>query len=123
MGGAKRDLMHADDIGWVSSHHDKYVCVSCIEDPGLQEVVKRHLENETCSYCGDRRRKLIAAPLDKVTEHIAECISRVYMDAESLPYDSEDGSYWGTAYTTQELLIEDVDFSVENAELFDDVCS
>ena len=123
MGRAKQDLIHADAIGWMPSYDDNYVCVSCIEDPALQEVVERNLAKNACSYCGKRRKKLIAAPLDIVTEHMAECIARVYTDpAEVLPYESREGGYQGTVYDSQELL-EEIGFSVESENLFDDICS
>ncbi len=123
MGRAKQDLIRADDIGWMPSYDDNYVCVSCIEDPALQEVVERNLEKNACSYCGKRSKKLIAAPLDIVTEHMAECIARIYTDpAEVLPYESREGGYQGTVYDTQELL-EEIGFSVESEKLFEDICS
>jgi len=123
MGRSKQDLIRADDIGWMPSYDDKYVCASCIEDPALQEIVERNLEKNACSYCGKRRKRLIAAHLDIVTEHMAECIANVYTDpAKVLPYESSEGGYQGKVYDTQELL-EVIGFGIENEKLFEDVCS
>jgi hypothetical protein len=123
MGRVKQMLIRADDIGWMPNNEDKYVCASCMEDQALQEVVERNLEKNVCSYCGKRSRKGIAAPLDIVTEHMAECISRVYTDpAEVLPFESSEGGYQGTVYDTQELLGE-IGFIIESNKLFEDICS
>lgn len=123
MGRVKEMLIRADDIGWMPRHEDKYVCFSCIEDSALQDVVKSHVKTNYCPYCGKRSRKLIAAPLDVVTEHMAECISQVYTDpAEVLPYESSEGGYQGTVYDTEELF-EEIGFCVKNDELFDDIRS
>ncbi len=120
--GSVKDMLTSTD-GWMGSHDDKYVCANCIEDEALQSVIEDSAEEETCSYCGQNCDRPIAAPLDKVTEHIAMCISRVYTDpVEVLPYESREGGYQGTVYELDELF-EEIELWVENEKLMDDIRS
>jgi len=123
MGAAKRDMMRRDELGY-SLGPDTHVCMTCIEDSALGEIVEANLASDTCDYCGRmNKQKLIAAPLNDVIEHIAVCINRDYTIPENeLPHDSAEGGFQGTVMTGSELF-DDIGFSVENEELQDDISS
>ena len=103
---------------------DKYVCVKCIEDDALGKIVTNNACSKKCTYCGCQSQKPIAAVLDIVTEHIAECIARVYTDpVEVLPWNSREGGYQGgLVYDSWELL-DEVELFIENKQLMEDICS
>ncbi len=64
-------------------------------------------ESKECSFCGATADEPIAAPFDDVVEHIAGCIGRHYTDpANTLPYESAEGGYQGTTYSTDEMFDE-----------------
>lgn len=122
MGFVKDMLIHADDIGWMPSHDDKYVCAKCIVDDALGRIVTSNACSKKCTYCGRQSQEPIAAVLDIVTEHIAECIARVYTDpVEVLPWDSHEGGYQGeTVYNFWELL-DEVGLSIDDEKLLEDI--
>ena len=100
----------------------KYVCARCIVDDALGRIVASNACSKKCTYCGRQSKQPIAADLDIVTEHIAECIARVYTDpVEELPWDSREGGYQaGTVYDSWELL-EEVELFIDNEELLEDI--
>jgi hypothetical protein len=123
MGFVKDMMMRCDDLGWFPNGDGKYVCKECIEDEALQQIVEENLEYNSCSYCRKKDKNDIAAPLDKITEHIAICISREYTDpGETLPYESREGGYIGDVYTIEEVFGE-IEYWVENSNLMEDICS
>jgi len=122
MGFVKNMFIEADDTGWMPRHDDKYVCAQCIMDDALGRIVTSNACSKKCTYCGRQSQEPIAAILDIVTEHMAECIARVYTDpAEVLPYESREGGYQGgTVYDFWELR-EKVELFIENEELLNDI--
>ena len=104
---------------------DDYVCEKCFNDQGLKDFIVRNAESEECSFCGATAEEPIAAPLDEVINHIATCIAQYYDDpANTLPYESAEGGYQGTTYTTDELFMEiDLEFPNDSDNrLYDAVC-
>jgi hypothetical protein len=90
-----------------AAHHlrDEYVCSKCFSDEGLQNFVAYHAESEECDFCGAISNEPIAAPLDEVIRHIAQCISAFYDDpANTLPYESAEDGYQGATYSTDEVF-------------------
>lgn len=123
MGGVKEKWIREGSLGLDINRPEKPVCAACIEDHALQEVVAQHAEHTTCAYCGKTGKRPIAAALDEVTLHMANCIGRVYCDpAETLPYESREGGYQGTVYELYELF-EEIGFDVSNDDLRDDIYS
>jgi hypothetical protein len=106
----------------MGSYDDKYVCAKCIVDDALGRIVTSNACSKKCTYCGRQSQEPIAAVLDIVTEHIAECIARVYTDpAEVLPWESREGGYQGaTVYNLWELF-EEVELCIEDEQLLEDI--
>jgi len=106
----------------MGSYDEKYVCAKCIKDDALGRIITSNACSKKCTYCGRQSQKPIAADLDIVNEHIAECITREYIDpAEELPWDGREGGYQGgTVYDSWELL-EEVELFIENEELQEDI--
>ncbi|HEW79253.1 MAG TPA: RES domain-containing protein [Phycisphaerales bacterium] len=106
----------------MGSYDDKYVCAECIVDDALGRIVTSNACSKKCTYCGRQSQEHIAAVLDIVTEHMAECIARVYADpVEVLPWDGREGGYQaGTVYNLWELL-EEVELCIEDEQLLEDI--
>jgi hypothetical protein len=120
MGQAKTAMMREEELGW-SPGSESFVCAACIEDEALAAVVANNLESKICNCCGVKRGKAFAAPLDSVTEHMAECIKHEYTEPENeLPYDNEGNTWIGEVLDASDLL-EDIGFEVENEELFEEI--
>lgn len=86
---------------------DEYVCDECFNDEGLKEWVIAHAEANECSFCGRESDEPIGASISAVVEHIDVSVSQLYDDpANWLPYESAEGGYQGTTYTSQEILDE-----------------
>lgn len=103
---------------YIPSGDDTFVCAKCVNSKGLEAIVNANLEDTACSYCNAKSDTNIAAPLETVVDHMASCITRAYTDpANELPYE---GGYVGDVMDAYDLL-EDVGFSVDSGELFDDV--
>ena len=109
-----------------SYSQDEFVCGACFNDDGLKEFVSAHAGENECSFCGAVSDEPIAAPIDEVIDYIGECIGRYYDDpANTLPYESAEGGYQGTTYTTEEVLeAVELDFPNDHqSRLYDAVCS
>lgn len=106
----------------MGNYDDKYVCAKCIADDALGRIVTSNACSKKCTYCGCQAQEPIAADLDIVTKHIAECITRVYTDpVEELPWDGREGGYQaGTVYNLWELL-EEIGLFIDNEELLEDI--
>lgn len=94
---------------------DKYVCRSCIEDSGLQKVVEKNQEAETCSYCGAKESAL----LETVFEHMMSAIATEYGDIE----DNLDVNGQVPDHCDIEGVFFDIGFGLQNEDLWDDVVS
>lgn len=86
----------------------EYVCARCVDDEGLKAFIEANAESEECSFCGTTASEAIAAPLDAFIEYMERCISPYFDDPANagLPYESAEGGYQGTTYTTEEMLME-----------------
>jgi hypothetical protein len=86
---------------------DEYVCADCFSDDGLKDFIAGYAESRECSFCGASADEPIAAPMRDVIDHVARCIGQHYDDpANTLPYESAEGGYQGTTYTTDEVFDE-----------------
>jgi len=100
-----------------------YVCETCIEDAGLQEVVRKNAISNRCDYCEREETSPIACELSDVLERIRFAIDQEYNDpAGELPWDRREGGYQGTVFDGAYELFDSIGFSLENEELFDDIC-
>ena len=99
------------------------VCVKCIEDPTLQEIVKDNLTEKWCDYCGREAKKPIACELRVIANYMKEYIEREYCDpVEELPFESAEGGYQGMVLDAWDVL-EAIGFRVKSERLFDDIGS
>ena len=127
MGRAKERLLDLEERGF-GEVPDKYVCDGCFENKGIKDFIKRNAKKDICSYCGTKSHKPIATSLENVIGLIVQSIRRVYEDpAESLPYESSEGGYFGDVYNVQEVLDEmeleltEDDQHKKNNELYNDL--
>lgn len=102
--GYFKDLMIRQDATGYFPNSNKFVCEDCVADSALATVVRAHLEKNSCDFCGTSCSRLIGAPVDRVTEHIAECVNAKYTHAAELPVDSEGDFYVGEAHDLRNLL-------------------
>ena len=84
------------------------VCPACLNEPEyLAEFIRSNATLLECSYCGQRTTQPSAVPLDDVVELIQGAVSEEYEDAaNSVPYESAEGGYQMTTYTSDEILYE-----------------
>lgn len=100
-----------------------FVCSTCFQDDTIRQFIAKHLTGHQCSFCGtsskDRR---IACRLDDIIEHMMTCVYEHYsdVDAECVPYDSEDGRYIVDTHDTWDLLRNELEtFPMSSEELTD----
>jgi len=91
-----------------------FVCPNCFEDMDLQSFVEDEAVSDKCDFCGARSGQPIAAPLETVAEHIAEYLEFEYTDPANsgLPYESAEGGYQETVWTTEELLRDEIELEL-----------
>lgn len=100
----------------MSDVEDKYVCEDCIEDSGLQHIVRTKQDSrEVCSYCGSRP----AAYLSDVIEQIAASIGTVYGAPED-NYDN-DGNPLEMLFISG--VFNEIHFTLKNEDLMQDIVS
>lgn len=98
-----------------------YVCGDCFEDEDVSEFIADNATHTHCDYCGQASLDPIATHMDHVLDLVVRSIKTEWDDpAEELPYESREGGYQGTTYTTAELLF-DLEFPTENDQLLNDV--
>jgi hypothetical protein len=85
-----------------------FVCGECFNDEGLKDFCRNHAESTECDFCGATSDEPIAAPMDEVVEHIGACVHQYYDDPANagLPYESAEGGWQGTTYSTDEVFDE-----------------
>ncbi len=89
----------------------KYVCSSCFGDQDLKAWIRDAGERRGCDYCNGYDSP--TCKLDEICVHIESCLKEVYGFAiDQLPYESAEGGYIGTTWTTYEILVEEVGLSL-----------
>lgn len=70
-----------------------FVCGDCFGDDGLKTFIANRVASKRCNFCGAKSRKLIAAPLDDVIDHIDSSIRPHYDDPSNagLAYETREG--------------------------------
>ncbi len=85
----------------------QYVCSSCFGDTDLKAWIRRAGQRRGCDYCA--RYDSPTCDLDNLCRHIEDCLKKWYSFAvDELPYESAEGGYIGTTWTTYEILVEEV---------------
>ena len=91
---------------------DEYVCVNCFTDEGLIRFVEENAVANECSFCVSADDEAIAAPIEDVSQHFLECISREYdLAVNQLGWAGSEGGYVGLHWdgfdlATDELALE-----------------
>lgn len=117
MGLTKSAMMESEARGW--SAPDSWVCVECVGDAFLKELVKANWEECECSYCGRTSATPIAAPAQCVMQAIADTVFHWYAEPQNVGVPYEDGEWAIQTFDTAEVLMElGVDFQ---AQFYDDV--
>jgi hypothetical protein len=122
MGLAKRKLMEEESRGW-RSPGQKFVCMQCILDDYLKDVVESYAKSTHCDYCGviSANGSQHAASIDVIIEHVVSALWFKYNDpAAELPYESAETGFQGRLYSTEDLL---GDLAItDDGHLLDDIC-
>jgi hypothetical protein len=84
------------------------VCVDCVADDALKQLVLENVSDVRCDFCGREAEQDIAADADLVLERISVSLHVDYADPNDvLFWDSEDQEWAGAAvYAFDELLDE-----------------
>jgi hypothetical protein len=85
------------------------VCDQCVDDYGLEDVIRENATQPECSFCGRRESDPIAADTDLILRHIAQCIKRGWDRPEAVLYhdpESESG-YAGEVRDFEDVLAEE----------------
>ena len=99
-----------------------YVCQTCVEDPALQAVVREAAIAEQCDYCREKSDQAIAADVGEVAGFILSAVEKEFVDpANELPYEGREGGYQGEVIDSPFGLFEEIDFSLANQQLLDDI--
>lgn len=118
MGDFKREYLEPKEQLY-SDPPSRTVCLHCVTDPHLAEILARDLEDEPCFYCGSRPSASIATILDEVSL----LINADYTDpANELMYVSAEGGYQGEVLTGAELVY-DLDPWTNDDRLMEDVAT
>jgi hypothetical protein len=96
-----------DEYGYPSVDPELRVCAKCFADQGLKDFVAAHANATKCSFCGAKGKVDIAAPLDRVVEHMLSCLSRDYDDPDNagMVYESAEGGYLGKVWDSYDFLM------------------
>jgi hypothetical protein len=90
---------------------EPYVCVNCIDEPGLRDHVESRAISRKCDFCGKGSRSLFAAPLVEIASYIEDCLFAEYDHADNcLSYDSREGGYLWEHFDTRDLISSFIDF-------------
>lgn len=99
-----------------------YVCESCIEDPDLQEVVRKNVISEECDYCGRCEEQPIACELSDVLERIRFVVGQYYTDPANFVYwDGREGGWQGHPVHDAWDLFENIGLGLANEDLTEDI--
>lgn len=101
MGGAKTEMMEADERGW--STDEKFVCDDCVEDEHLKQVIRSAANHDVCDYCG-RKGTECAAPLENMVEAVADTLTYYFAEPTEAGVPRDDGEWLIEGASTQEAL-------------------
>lgn len=99
----------------------KFVCPDCVGDYALQVYIRSKAISNSCSYCGKKSRRNIAAKFDDLSAAILAGLRSEYgtPDDEGVPWD--EGEWVGEVLDTYCTLFEEVGLDVECDELRQDI--
>lgn len=89
----------------------KYVCSSCFEDEDLRAWIREANGPRGCDACGGFDSP--TCKLEDICQYLQSCLEKYWGFAvNQLPYESAEGGYLGTTWTTYELLVEEIGLSL-----------
>jgi hypothetical protein len=99
MGQVKRYQEELDARGF-GVVDDQPVCLECVLDTTLREVLRPQLAEHVCGFCGTRSAvddDPIAVHFEVLMDHVMSAVRFLYITVEDacMPFDSEDGVYVG----------------------------
>ncbi|MDX1346971.1 MAG: RES domain-containing protein [Thiomicrorhabdus chilensis] len=102
MGGAKKEMIEAQDRGWYDIN--EYICANCVDDEFLKLVIHSNSTDNCCSYCGAKP----TADANELLPFIVETIKYYYADPASagVARDSGEWVYDGDFLNVEEVLYE-----------------
>lgn len=87
------------------------VCSSCFEDQDLRAWIRGANGPRGCDACGGFDSP--TCKLKDICAYIQSCLQKYWGFAvNQLPYESAEGGYLGTTWTTHELLVDEVGLSL-----------
>ena len=93
----------------------EFVCARCIVDSGIAAFIADSAEANYCSFCSAESDEPIGSRLDEVGEYVNSCLEEGYGDAvNELPWDNEEGEYFGDNWDTYELLTNVITLDLPN---------
>ena len=87
------------------SELDKTICVECVKDPFLENIVLNNAISNRCSYCDKRYRSPKAASYNIVMHTIYDGIYKYYGDAFSVNLPYSEGEWLFEANYIGDILI------------------
>jgi len=117
-----------DEYGYLYIDPDLRVCAECFGDEGLKNYVNARANSRKCSFCGAKSKRDIAAPLDKLVDHMQSCLAQDYSNPNDagMVYESAEGGYQGEVSDTYDFVRWELELDLPNDEddkLFDAICS
>lgn len=87
MGLVKSEWIEAQERGW--SAPDTYVCVDCVYDSYLKDLIQRTACSDTCDYCLRRDTRAIATASSVVVEAVYDAVNAYFCEptVAGVPYD------------------------------------
>src|SRR5450830_1279123 len=88
-----------------------HVCSSCFDDPDLRAWIRGENGPRGCDACG--KFDSPTCHISNLCRHMESCMRRYWGFAvEQLPYETREGGYQGTTWTTDEILYDDICLSL-----------
>ena len=111
--GYWKDFQERIGGGVHEPYQDDYACAYCFGDGALKDFVEANAIRKICTFCGTQEDDPIAAPFLEIIQHMSDSLAREYDTAENcLPYESAEGGYQGTVWTTYELLMDQLEIEL-----------
>lgn len=90
---------------------DQAVCLNCVVDETLRELLRPHLSELRCTFCGATgdTGQAVAAEFEQLMYIVMDAVRFLYTTAESgLPWDSEDKAYIGGPILDSDDIAQDL---------------
>ena len=81
-----------------------FVCIHCLDEPGLIKFISSNATNTECSFCHAQDVVPIAAPMRLVSEHFVRCLFLEYdLAIEQLGWSGSEGGWRGSYWDAFDL--------------------